>query len=248
MKHSIVSQTLNLLAGQDSHQSRLLRVVSSSAARAAPSSLGRLLLLLTHCHLLLLGGKHGGISLLLLLKESPSLVGLLLEVLEVGHELDRVDDALVVEQHARNLASRISVVLLDHAEDGVADLLAPVCSLKLLEAVGVDLRKHLLLLLLHCSHLLLLLLLSELHLSHLLGGHLHGLRIDRLALCLHVVVVTIATCRSHVVAARGAAAVVEVLSALVTTALTAALVATASLEATGTLLTVHNTVILHASW
>ena len=250
MKHNIVSQTLNLLAGQDSHQSRLLRVVSSSAARSAPSSLGRLLLLLTHCHLLLLGGKHGGISLLLLLKESPSLVGLLLEVLEVGHELDRVDDALVVEQHARNLASRISVVLLDHAEDGVADLLAPVCSLKLLEAVGVDLRKHLLLLLLllHGSHLLLLLLLSELHLSHLLGSHLHGLRVDWLSLCLHVVVVAIATCRSHVVAARGAAAVVEVLATLVTTALAATLVATASLEATGTLLTVHNAVILHASW
>ena len=125
--------------------------------------MGRLLLLLTHCHLLLLlGGKHGGISLLLLLEERPGLVGLLLEVLEVGDELDRVDDALVVEQHARDLASRISVVLLDHAEDGVADFLAPVCSLELLETVRVDLGKHLLLLLLllHGSHLLLLLLLS----------------------------------------------------------------------------------------
>ena len=157
------------------------------------------MLLLTHCHLLLLlGGKHGGISLLLLLlvEERPGLVGLLLEVLEVSHELDRVDDALVVEQHARDLASRISVVLLEPAEEGVADFLAPVCSLELLETVRVDLRKHLLLLLLllHGSHLLLLLLLGEMHLSDLIGCHLHGLRVDRLALRLHIVVVAIATC------------------------------------------------------
>lgn len=151
------------------------------------------MLLLTHCHLLLLlGSKHGGVSLLLLLLEKgPGLVGLLLQVLEVGHELDRVHNALVVQQHARNLASSFAVVLLDHAEDGISNLLTPVRSLELLQAVRVDLWQHLLLLLLHGSHLLLLLLL-HLHLGHLLRSHMHGLW-DWLSLSLHLVVVTIAT-------------------------------------------------------
>lgn len=205
-------------------------------------------MLLTHGHLLLLlllSGNHGGVSLLLL-EESEGLVGLLVQVLEVGHELDWVDDTLVVEQHARDLASHVAVGLLDHAEDGISDLLSPVCRLQLGETSSVDRGKYLLLLLLHGSHLLLLLLLlllCELHLGHLFGCHLHGCWVDRRgAISLHVF--AIATCRSHVVASGVTTAIVEFLATWAT--VLAALITTSSLETSRTLLTVHGTVVLHA--
>ena len=47
-----------------------------------------------------------------------------LKVLHVGNKLDRVDNAVVIEQHASDLTSGFSVLLLDDAVDVVSDLLA----------------------------------------------------------------------------------------------------------------------------
>ena len=47
-----------------------------------------------------------------------------LKVLHVGNKLDGVDNAVVIEQHASDLASGFSVLLLDDAVDVVSDLLA----------------------------------------------------------------------------------------------------------------------------
>ena len=112
--------------------------------------------LLLSGHLLLLG-DHSGVRLLL--EEGPSLVGLGLQVLEVADETDRIDDALVVEQHARDLTSSLAVLLLDNLINIVTDLLTTLTGLKALDALKILLAyKHLLLLLLLLSshHLLLL--------------------------------------------------------------------------------------------
>ncbi len=44
-----------------------------------------------------------GVRVHLLLEESPGLVSLLLKVLEVGNQLDGVNDSVVVEEHASDL-------------------------------------------------------------------------------------------------------------------------------------------------
>lgn len=62
--------------------------------------------------------------LLGLLKKCSSLGGLLVQVGQVRDELDRVDDFLVIEQHASDLASSVAIHLLDARVDVVADFLA----------------------------------------------------------------------------------------------------------------------------
>ena len=191
-------------------------------------SLGWLLLLLIHRH----GGHGTGVRLLL--EESPGLVGLLLQVLVIGHQLDRIDNAVVVEEHARDLAGRVAVVLLNHAVDVITDLLTPLRRVQRSEALRIDLRQHLLLLL--GEHLLLL------HGSHLLWRHLlHGGGVHGLALRLHVVAV-VATL-PHIVTRT--AAIVEMLATLATALAT--LVTAASLVR-AILTTVHLTIVLpHAA-
>ena len=144
-------------------------------------------LLLGHSHLLLLSGHGTGVRLLL--EESPSLVSLLLQVLVVGHQLDRVDDTVVVEEHSSDLTGRVAVVLLDHAVDGITDLLTSLCWVHLLETLCVDSWLNLLLLL--GKHLLLL------HGGDLLWRHLlHSSWVHGLALSLHVIALAVL---SHVV-------------------------------------------------
>lgn len=48
---------------------------------------------------------------------------LLLQVLDACHELNRVYDTVVIEEHARDLAGGVAVLLLDHVVDCVANLL-----------------------------------------------------------------------------------------------------------------------------
>lgn len=47
-----------------------------------------------------------------------------MQVGQVHDELDRVDDFLVIEQHASDLASSVAIHLLDARVDVVADFLA----------------------------------------------------------------------------------------------------------------------------
>ena len=51
-------------------------------------------------------------------------MSLSLKVLHVGNKLDGVDNAVVIEQHASDLTSGLSVLLLDDTVDVVSDLLA----------------------------------------------------------------------------------------------------------------------------
>ena len=183
----------------------------------------------SHLLLLLLGGHGTGVRLLL--EESPSLVSLLLQVLVVGHQLDRVDDTVVVEEHSGDLTGRVTVVLLDHAVDRITDLLTSLSWIHLLETLRVDIRLNLLLLL--SNHLLLL------HGSHLLLRHLrHGRWVHGLALSLHVIAVA---ALSHVVTRT--ATVVEVFGTR--SATLAALVSTTALVLA--ILPVHLTVVLIAT-
>ena len=173
--------------------------------------------MLSHSHLLLLSG-HGGVSLLL--QKSPGLVSLLLQVLDVRNELDRVNNTVVVEEHTGDLSSGFTILLLDHTVNGVTNLLASLSWVHLSEALGIHLGESLLtkLLLLHGSNLLRGICL--LHVAH-----------AWLALRLHVVAVTATL--SHVVS-TGTATVVEVFTALATTLAT--LVTTATLITTLALL------------
>jgi hypothetical protein len=59
----------------------------------------------------------------LLLKESPSLVRFLLQVLNVGDQLHGVHNTVVVEEHASDLSGGLAILLLDHSVDAVTDLL-----------------------------------------------------------------------------------------------------------------------------
>lgn len=108
-------------------------------------------------HLLL---SHAGFRVLLR-EQGPGLVRFLVEVLEVGDEADGINNALVVEKHASNLSSCVTVLSLDHLVDTVANLLASLRRVKLVQPVEVDLRKASLL-----GHHLLLQVLS------LVGCHL----------------------------------------------------------------------------
>lgn len=199
-----------------------------------------------HLHLLLLLSGHLGWIGLLLLKQLPGLVGLLLQVRDVGDQLDRVDNTLIVEEHTGDLACGFTVGLLDHAVDSISDLLTPLRWIELLEALGIHRWKHLLLLLL--SHHLLL------HLSSLVRGHtlqllllllLHGwvhLWWSALSLC----ILAAATTLSHVLGAGTATTIVVLIATLFATAL-ATLVSTPTLVATLSLLaiTAHLATVLH---
>ena len=92
-------------------------------------------------------------------------MSLLLQVLHVGNEADRVDNTLVIEEHTSDLACSITVVLLDNLVDIVTDLLATLTGVELLNALDIS----------HIHQLLLLLLLLLLLGHHLLLGHKLGL-------------------------------------------------------------------------
>jgi len=87
-------------------------------------------------------------------------VCLLLQVLDRGHQLNRVYDTVVVKQHTGDLAGSFSVLRLDELVNGVANLLALLGGVQRVETVNVHRWK----LLLHLLHLLL----EELR---LVGGH-----------------------------------------------------------------------------
>jgi len=59
-------------------------------------------------------------------------VRLLLKILHVGDELHGVDNAVVVEEHASDLAGGVAVLLLDHVVDRVTDLLTSLRRVELL--------------------------------------------------------------------------------------------------------------------
>ncbi len=99
----------------------------------------------------LLLGSHLSVWLLLL-EESPGFVSLLLEVLLVADELDRVDDLFVIEEHTSNFSSGVTILGLNVSVNKVSDLLTSVAGVHVHEALQVN-GRHLLLLLLH--HLLL---------------------------------------------------------------------------------------------
>ena len=79
--------------------------------------------------LLALGGSHllWGHLLLLsnrtFLQEGEGFVCLLLEIVDIGHKLDRIDHLLVFDEHSSDLACCISVLLLDDRVDVVSNLL-----------------------------------------------------------------------------------------------------------------------------
>jgi len=101
-----------------------------------------------------------------LLKKLHGFHSFLLQIGNVGDELNRVDDLFVVKQHTGNLTSSVSVHLLNRMVDVVSDLLAALCRVHRHQALHIDLRGHLLVLL-----LLELRLLSHLGL-HLIARHL----------------------------------------------------------------------------
>ena len=171
------------------------------------------LLLASHLLLLLLLSDHVGV-LLLLSEERPGLMGLLLQVLHVGDEADRVHNALVVEEHTCDLACGLAVVLLNDLIDIVTDFLATLVGFEALEALKIHTAHQRLggrLLLLLSKHLLLLLghhlRVIRRHLLHLLlgstGGGLRLLRRNRssrgLLLLLLLLVSFTATTLAHVV-------------------------------------------------
>jgi hypothetical protein len=169
-------------------------------------------LLASHLLLLLLLRDHVGV-LLLLIEECPGLMGLLLQVLHIGDEADRVHNALVIEEHTCDLACGFAVVLLNDLIDIVTNFLATLVGFEALEALKIHTAHQRLgrLLLLLSNHLLLLLgnhlRVIRGHLRHLLlgstGGSLRLLRRNRsswglLLLLLRLVSFT-ATTLAHVV-------------------------------------------------
>lgn len=137
---------------------------------------------------LLGGGLSGGLGRLsghrvALLQELESLGGLGLQVVHVGHQLNRVDHLLVVKQHASDLRGHISESLLNKRVNCVSNLLSTLVCVQSLKGVhvnqlmlllGCSLRLHLLLnlssLLLLLQQKLGLLLLLDSDLLLLLGG------------------------------------------------------------------------------
>ena len=176
---------------------------------------------LASSHLL---GLSRGVRVHLLLEEGPGLVSLLLQVLEVGDQLNGVNDSVVVKEHASDLASGVTVLSLDVSVDAVADFLAALSglhSLKTLEVNGLRL-----------GHLLL-----HGHLS-LVRGHLgvrsHSDGVDGLLLLRNVAVTATLTGR-----ALAAAVVLE---------LTTALAVVALLVARGTIVVVVVATLTVATW
>jgi len=100
-----------------------------------------------------------------LLQELESLGGLGLQVGHVGHQLNRVDHLLVVEQHASDLRGHIAESLLNKRVNRISNLLSALVGVQSLKGLHVNQLSLLLLLggslslhlLLHLSGLLLLL-------------------------------------------------------------------------------------------
>ena len=119
---------------------------------------------------------------------------LLLKVLLVADELNRIDDLFVVKKHTSNFSSGLSILGLDKGVDRVSDLLTSIIGVHVHEALHVD-GRHLLLLL----HDLLLLHELSLIRSHTLGW-LGVLRLARLLLLLRLsLLVALATLAAAVV-------------------------------------------------
>lgn len=62
----------------------------------------------------------------------------LLKVRLVANKLDRVNDALVIEEHTSDLSSGLSVLGLDESIDGVTDFLTSVVRVHIHEATHVN--------------------------------------------------------------------------------------------------------------
>ncbi len=92
----------------------------------------------------LLLGRH--LPVLLLLKECPGLVRLLLKVRLVADELNRIDDLFIIKEHTSNFSGSLSIVGLDKGVDRVSDLLTSIIRFHVHESLHVD-GRHLLLLL-----------------------------------------------------------------------------------------------------
>jgi len=143
-------------------------------------------------------------------------VRLLVQVVDVANELDRVDDLLVVQQHTSDLASVVAVVLLDNGVDGVSDLLSADLWLVLqgLELGNVDQG---------------LLLLG----THELGGGTHAWVLVLLAVARHAtwssVVLSVATMITTSVVLAAATATAVLLVAATATAVVLVATATSSL-------------------
>lgn len=132
-------------------------------------------------HLLLSGSGRVGIRLstcLVACEQLIRLCGLLVEILRVGQELDRVDLVFSVQEHARNLACELTVSLHNYLVDVVADFLATLFGSQAVQASDIDLRCLLLLL-----HQELLLLGRNLLARHLSASH--GILLGD-SLCLHL--------------------------------------------------------------
>ena len=136
--------------------------------------------------LLLLLHLSGDGRVVELLEQSPSFVGLLLKVVDVGDKLDGVDDALVVQKHTSDLAGGCTVLGLDNKENSVANFLTALSCLHGVESVDINVRETSLLLghhsLLLRGELLLSLGLSSELLLLLLSHHSLLLRSRLLAL------------------------------------------------------------------
>ena len=164
-------------------------------------------------------------------------MSLLLQVLHVRNEADGVDDALVVEEHTRDLTGGLSVLLLDDLVDVVTDLLATLACFKVLDALDI-IRVHQLLLLLHLllsHHLLLLgeeLSLVRGHLSLTMGccrlRLLLGRNRSRLLLLLLGLIALAATTLAHVVSVATILEVASLAIALILLTLTLIVIVGAS--------------------
>ena len=164
-------------------------------------------------------------------------MSLLLQVLHVGNEADGVDDALVIEEHTRDLTGGLSVLLLDDLVDVVTDLLATLAWFKVLDALDI-IRVHQLLLLLHLllsHHLLLLgeeLSLVRGHLSLSMGSCrlrlLLGRNRSRLLLLLLGLIALAASTLAHVVSVATILEIASLTVALVLLTLTLIVIVGAS--------------------
>ena len=165
-------------------------------------------------------------------------MSLLLQVLHVGNEADGVDDALVVEEHTRDLTGGLSVLLLDDLVDVVTDLLATLDLIERLDALDIIRVHQLLLLLLHLllsHHLLLLgeeLSLVRGHLSLTMGSCrlrlLLGRNRSRLLLLLLGLIALAATTLAHVVSVATILEIASLTVALVLLTLTLIVIVGAS--------------------